>query len=176
MVTLGFIKNRSQCPRGTPRIFVQRGLSSQAPTLRSWREHHVQTVELRWDVQAGHDPSLWQREMALAISDLNWKVWWLDAQSIASVTGLPLGKGLTAWGLGFWGHYRAKSSIFIQIGEDGRQAVEKSVDIWMKTFSHVFFDQHLDIDLQVRQKAEDLKDKPVRRTIARFFPALFNRL
>ncbi len=176
MVNLGFIKDPGQCPLGAPRVFVRHGYEGPAPTIRAWRERRGQSVELRWDVPDGRDLARWPREMAFALSDLRWQGWWLDAQSVAAVTGLPLGEGLTAWGMEFWGHYRKSGKVFIQIGEDGRAAVEKSVDAWMASFSHVFFDRRLDIDLQVRQKAEELKDKPVRRVLARLFPALFNSL
>ena len=176
MVNLGFIKNARQCPPGSPRVFVRHGPSGPAPTIRAWRERRGHSVELRWDVPDGRDLVRWPRDMAFAMADLRWHGWWLDAQSVAAVTGLPLSEGLTAWGMEFWGHYRKSGRVFIQIGEDGRAAVEKSVEAWVDAFPHVSFDARLDIDLQVRQKAEELRDKPIRRTLARLFPALFNSL
>jgi len=174
MVNLGFVKHAGQCPPGTPRVMVGKAPGG-GPALRAWHERRRQSVELRWNVAWGSDLAQWSRAMALALADLRWPAWSLDAQAVADATDLPPGQRLTGWGLEFWAHYRCAGDVYIIIGDDGRKAAQRSVDAWTQTFAHVAFDQRLDIDLQVRHKAEELKDKPVRRTLYRLFPALFNR-
>jgi hypothetical protein len=174
MVSLGFVKDVSQCPAGTPRVVLGRAAQG-GPALRAWRERRRQSVELRWNVAWGSDLGLWAGDMAQALADLRWPAWCIDAQAVADATDAPAGQRLTAWGLAFWAHYRSGADVYLAIGEDGRRAAMRSVDAWTRGFAHVTFAQRLDIDLQVRQKAEEYKDKPVRRTLNRLFPALFNR-
>jgi hypothetical protein len=174
MVSLGFVKDTAQCPPGTPRVVLGRAAMG-GPVLRAWRERRRQSVELRWNVARGGELALWARDMAQAMADLRWSAWCIDAQAVADATDAPPGQRLTAWGLEFWRHYTASADVYVVVGEDGRKAAMRSVDAWTRSFAHVRFAQRLDIDLQVRQKAEELKDKPVRRTLNRLFPALFNR-
>lgn len=173
MVSLGYVKDASQRPEREPSVILRRGGAQAPPTISARKVRRDQEVRFQWVAPAGLAPDAWCPEMARALADLRWRGWVLDARSVAEALGKPLTEGLTSWGLEFWKHYRKSCKVFIQIGEDGRDAVEAAVKAWDKTFTHIYFDDRLDIDRKVRQKAEELQGKPVRKTLHRFFPALF---
>ena len=175
MVNLGFIKDASQCPQRTPRVFLRRHGTASPPTIRAWSDKRRHGVELRWEACAP-DPQVWAENMATAIADLGWRRWWLDTQSLGKTLNLPTAQALEAWGSAFWPKYRKVASVFIRIGDEGRETTTAVVRGWERTLPHVRFNERLDIDKLMAQKAEELRNKPVRRTLAKFLPALFKSL
>lgn len=172
MVNLGFIKDASQCPQKTPRVFLRRHGSKAEPTIRAWSDKRRHGVELRWEAP-GSDPAAWADDMASAIADLGWRSWWLDTQSLSRVMGLPSAQALTAWGTAFWPRYRKVASVYVRIADEGRDATTAVVHSWEKAFNHVRFSDKLDVDRQMAERAKELESRPVRRTLARLLPSLF---
>lgn len=175
MVNLGFVKDAAQCPREVPRVYLGQHAVASAPTIRAWSDKRRQGVELRWEA-TGPDPRVWAGRMASAIADLGWRRWWLDTQSLGKALGLPASKALATWGQAFWPEYRKVASVYLTIGDEGREAMTDVVRAWERACGHVRFSERLDIDGQVAKRAEELKDKPVRRTLVRLLPALFKSL
>ncbi|BBD08954.1 hypothetical protein [Desulfovibrio ferrophilus] len=175
MVSLGFVKDAGQSPRGTPRVYLRRNASSGA-AIRAWSGKRRSTgVELCWNTPS-ENPETWAGPMAEAIMDLGWRSWWLDSESVARVLGGTTQEALTRWGLAFWGQYRRVGSVYLLVGENSRTKISGAVEAWERAFSHVRYAERLDIDRQMRQKTEELQNKPVRRTLVKFFPALFKSL
>lgn len=175
MVNLGFVKDGAQSPGGTPRVYLRRNVSSGS-AIRAWSgKRKKQGVELCWDVPAG-ELGAWTGPMAQALAGLGWRSWWLDSESLTRTLGGDVDQAMTDWGMAFWAGYRRVGSVYLVVGEHNRENVARAVKAWEKTFTHVRYDERLDIDRQMRQKAEELQNKPVRRTLAKFFPALFNSL
>ena len=172
MVNLGFIKDASQCPQETPRVFLRRHGTSAAPTIRAWSDKRRRGVELRWEAP-GPDPEAWAEGMATAIADLGWRRWWLDTQTLSRAMGLPTAQALSAWGLAFWPRYRRVASVYVRIADEGREATTAVIASWEKSFGHVRFNETLDVDRQVADRAKELEGRPVRRTLARIFPSMF---
>lgn len=175
MVNLGLIKDAGQSPDGTPRVYLRRNGGKQAPTIRAWNEKKRKGVELLWHAPSG-DPNDWAEDMAAQLTDLSWTSWRLDAHSVAATLGTNLQQGLELWGSAFWPYYRRQGRVYLQVGDDGREAALAAIERWQATFSHVNYNERLDIDLQIRQKAEELKDRPIRRTLSKLFPWLISSL
>jgi len=175
MVNLGFVKDAAQCPGGTPRVYLRRNVASGS-AIRAWSDRRSKHgVELCWNVPSG-ELAAWTAPMAQSLADLGWRSWWLDSESVVRTLGGSVQDALTDWGLAFWRTYYRVGSIYLVVGENNRDNVVAAVAAWEKAFPHVRFNERLDIDRQMRQKAEELQNKPVRRTLAKIFPALFNSL
>lgn len=175
MASLGFVRNAAQCPANIPRVYLHRSAAAGS-ALRAWSgKGHKGGVELRWDAPAG-ELEAWTGAMADAISDLGWRSWWLDTASVAKALGGTPQEALTRWGLAFWGRYRRVASVYLLLGEMDRKEMAATVKVWEQGFGHMRYHERLDIDLQMMQKAEELQNKPVRRTLVKFFPVLFKSL
>ncbi|WP_461208490.1 hypothetical protein [Desulfocurvus sp. DL9XJH121] len=172
---MGFIKDASQCPQRAPRVYLRRHGLAGPPTIRAWSDKRASGVELRWEA-AGRDPRAWADTMAATIADLGWRRWWLDTQSLAEALGAPTAKALADWGMAFWPCYRKVASVYLRIGDEGREATAEVVRTWEKAFTHVRFNERLDIHGIEARRIEELRNKPVRRTLAKVLPALFKSL
>ncbi|NJB68997.1 hypothetical protein GGQ74_002691 [Desulfobaculum xiamenense] len=180
MVNLGFIRDAGQTPPGTPRVYLGRGADAAGearPTICAWSDRKGQRYELRWDVPADVSRlGQWGGGMAASLTDLNWKEWWLDTQSVAATLGRSVTESLTLWGQAFWPHYHADCVVYVLVGDTLRESAYASILAWQRCFPHVAFNNSFDIDLRERQEAEARRNATLTERVADLFSRIRDRL
>ena len=147
MVKLGFIKDVSSCSVEYPRVAFMPAKGAMTTTVSSWPdENGLQVFELTLEVPPGVEHlAQWAGAMARILTDMGWKQWALNTDSLSKVLNRYITEALNLWGQEFWPHFDQDGVILIQVGLQ-REAVAQSVAFWEERNRNVRLAKEYDFD------------------------------